>query len=107
MTQYCDSADNDCDGYIDEAGSIGEVTSYTDGDGDVELMLGSTQTLTNIDIKEPGTVEGLWNTHRADMARSGYYLSTVNALSIGDDIENYEFALYDQIFLELRLFAQQ
>ncbi len=25
------------------------------------------------------------------MTRSGYYLSTVNALSVGDDIENYEF----------------
>ena len=67
----------------------------TDGDGDLEFILGSTQTLTNIDIKETGNVTGLWNTHRADMQRSGYYLSTVNALSVGDDIENYEFALYD------------
>mgnify|MGYP000698097646 CR=1 FL=1 len=61
----------------------------------VEFILGSTQTLTNIDIKEPGTVAGLWNTHRSDMTRSGYYLSSVDALSTGDDIENYEFALYD------------
>jgi hypothetical protein len=67
----------------------------TDGDGDLEFILGSTQTLTNIDIKETGNVAGLWNTHRADMQRSGYYLSTVNALSVGDDIENYEFALYN------------
>ena len=27
------------------------------------------------------------------MARSGYYLSSVDALSIGDDIENYEFEI--------------
>jgi len=27
------------------------------------------------------------------MQRSGYYLSTVNALSVGDDIENYEFEI--------------
>ena len=67
----------------------------TDGDGDLEFILGSTQTLTNIDIKENGNIDGLWNTHRADMARSGYYLSSVDALNIGDDIENYQFLLYD------------
>ena len=67
----------------------------TDGDGDLEFILGSTQTLTNIDIKENGNIDGLWNTHRADMARSGYYLSSVDALNIGDDIENYQFLLYN------------
>ena len=65
----------------------------TDGDGDLEFILGSTQTLTNIDIKEDGNIDGLWNTHRADMTRSGYYLSSVDALSIGDDIKNYEFEI--------------
>ena len=65
----------------------------TDFDGDLEFILGSTQTLTNIDIKEPGTVEGLWNTHRANMKRTGYYLSTVEPLSISDDTQNYEFSI--------------
>ena len=67
----------------------------TDGDGDLEFILGTTQTQTNIDIKEGGLTEGLWSTHRADMTRSGYYLSSVDALSIVDDIENYEFLLYN------------
>ena len=68
----------------------------TDGDGDLEFLIGSTQTLTNIDIKEAGIASGLWNTHRADMNRSGYYLSTIDALDVSDDIiENYEFALYN------------
>ena len=67
----------------------------TDGDGDLEFVMGSTQTLTNIDIKESGSVEGLWNTHRANMQRNGYYISSIDALDISDDIiENYEFALY-------------
>ncbi len=65
----------------------------TDGDGDLEFILGSTQTLTNIDIKENGNTTGLWSTHRSDMIRSGYYLSSVDALSMGDDIENYQFSI--------------
>ena len=32
--EYCDAADNDCDGDIDEADSIGELTFYLDSDGD-------------------------------------------------------------------------
>ena len=59
--------------------------------------------LTNIDIKETGNVTGLWNTHRADMQRSGYYLSTVNALSVGDDIENYEFRIGNKFLNNLSL----
>ena len=67
----------------------------TDADGDLELIIGSTQTLTNIDIKEAGNVDGMWNTHRANMARTGYFKSTVEALSVNDGIQDYEFALYD------------
>ena len=67
----------------------------TDADGDLELIIGSTQTLTNIDIKEAGNTDGMWDTHRANMARTGYYKSTVEALSVNDGIQDYEFALYD------------
>ena len=65
----------------------------TDGDGDLELIMGSTQTLTNIDIKEAGNIDGMWSTHRANMARTGYYKSEVEALSVNDDIQDYEFAI--------------
>jgi hypothetical protein len=68
----------------------------SDNDGDLEFILGSTQTLTNIDIKEAGSTNGMWATHRADMRRSGYYLSSVDALDIFDNIiDNYDFALYN------------
>ena len=33
-----------------------------DNDGDLEFILGSTQTLLNIDIKEPGSTIGMWST---------------------------------------------
>lgn len=33
-TEICDSADNDCDGFTDEAGSVGESTFYADTDSD-------------------------------------------------------------------------
>ncbi len=33
-TETCNSVDDDCDSAIDEAGAVGEVTSYQDSDGD-------------------------------------------------------------------------
>jgi hypothetical protein len=67
----------------------------TDADGDLELLLGSTQNLTSIDIKASGTNEGYWNTHRANMQRTGHYISSVDALGIDGDIIAYEFKLYE------------
>ena len=46
----------------------------TDGDGDLEFIVGSTQTLTSIDIKESGDNTNFWNTHRANMKRNGHYV---------------------------------
>ena len=67
----------------------------SDNDGDLEFIIGSTQTLTNIDIKESGSVENLWATHRSNMKRDGYYLSNLGALDISDEIMDYEFTLYN------------
>jgi len=67
----------------------------TDSDNDLELILGSTQTLTSIDIKASGINDGLWNTHRANMKRNGYFVSSEDALGINDDNYNYEFKLYN------------
>ena len=75
--------------------SVSPLILDTDNDGDLEFILGSTQTLTNIDIKEPGSIEGLWNTHRANMERDGHFISNVDALNISDNNIDYEFALYN------------
>ena len=58
----------------------------TDNDGDLELIIGSTQALTNIDVKESGSVEGLWFTHRANMKRNGYFVSDESILDISNNI---------------------
>ena len=74
----------------------GTPTIYdTDDDGDLEILIGSTQTLVNIDIKESGSADGYWNTHRSNMQRNGYFISTMDALDISDQIMDYEFALYN------------
>ena len=74
----------------------GTPTIYdTDNDGDLEILIGSTQTLVNIDIKESGSADGYWNTHRSNMQRNGHFISTMDALDISDEIINYEFALYN------------
>ena len=66
-----------------------------DNDGDLEFILGSTQTLINIDIKEPGSTIGMWSTHRSNMKRDGYFISNLDALDIIDENINYNFALYN------------
>ena len=74
----------------------GSPTIYdTDNDGDLEILIGSTQTLVNIDIKENGSADGYWNTHRSNMQRNGHFISTMDALDISDEIMDYEFALYN------------
>ena len=64
----------------------------TDSDNDLELILGSTQNLVSIDIKETGTISGLWNTHRSNMNRSGYFESE-SILNLSDDIISKEFSI--------------
>ena len=44
-----------------------------DGDGDVEIFTGSTNTLIVTDIKSEGSVAGYWNTYRGNDKRTGYY----------------------------------
>ena len=64
----------------------------TDLDGDLELIVGSTQNLVSIDLKESSTSSDLWNTHRSNMNRSGYFKSQT-LLSIIDDGNVDEFSI--------------
>ena len=43
-----------------------------DGDGDLEIFTGTTNTLVVTDIKSSGSVDGLWHTFRGNEARTGY-----------------------------------
>ena len=73
----------------------GTPTIYdTDNDGDLEIIVGSTQSLVSIDIKESGSADGYWNTHRSNMQRNGHFISNLDALDVYDQIIDYEFALY-------------
>ena len=65
----------------------------TDNDGDIELIIGSTQTLTNIDVKEAGSNAGYWNTFRSSMNRDGYFLSQYDALSVDENNIEKTFAI--------------
>ena len=53
-------------------------------DGDLEILIGSTQTLVCIDVKESGSSVGFWNTHRSNMKRDGYFVSMYNNDNIID-----------------------
>ena len=64
----------------------------TDLDGDLELIIGSTQNLVSIDLKESSASSDLWNTHRSNMNRSGYFKSQT-LLSIIDDGNVDEFSI--------------
>ena len=44
-----------------------------DGDGDLEIFTGSTNTLVVTDMKSEGSVDGYWNTYRGNDMRTGYY----------------------------------
>ena len=44
-----------------------------DGDGDLEIFTGSTNTLVVTDMKSEGSVDGYWNTYRGNDKRTGYY----------------------------------
>ena len=44
-----------------------------DGDGDLEIFTGSTNTLVVTDIKTEGNSENYWSTYRGNMKRTGYY----------------------------------
>tara|TARA_Y100001936_G_scaffold142008_1_gene138521 strand:- start:6132 stop:8279 length:2148 start_codon:yes stop_codon:yes gene_type:complete len=68
------------------------VVLDTDNDGDLEFIIGSTQNLVNIDIKEEGVVDNLWSTHRSNMKRNGYYISET-ALEIVGDISDRTFSI--------------
>ena len=74
----------------------GSPTIYDlDNDGDLEILIGSTQSLVSIDIKESGSADGYWSTHRSNMQRNGHFISNLDALDISDEIMDYEFALYN------------
>ena len=79
----------------------GSPTIYdTDNDGDLEILIGSTQTLVNIDIKESGSADGYWNTHRSNMQRNGYYIATMDMNGVlGDLNSDGEVNIFDIIVL--------
>jgi len=54
----------------------------TDGDGDLEILMGTSNSLVNVDIKTAGDSDGFWNMHRGNLHRTGY----VNFTSGGGDI---------------------
>lgn len=65
----------------------------TDQDNDLEFIIGSTQNLVNIDLKETSSSDGMWNTHRSNMKRTGYYESQQILEIVDNDIVNREFSI--------------
>jgi hypothetical protein len=49
-----------------------------DGDGDLEIIAGSVNSLVSIDVKSAGSSSGYWNMYRGNVERTGYY-------TMGDD----------------------
>ena len=47
------------------------IVKDTDGDGDLEILMGTSNTLVNVDVKTSGTSEGFWNMHRGNLHRTG------------------------------------
>ena len=44
-----------------------------DGDGDLEILAGSVNSLVSIDVKSSGSSSGYWNMYRGNAQRTGYY----------------------------------
>ena len=44
-----------------------------DGDGDLEILAGSVNSLVALDIKSSGSSSGYWNMYRGNAQRTGYY----------------------------------
>ena len=62
-------------------------------DNDLEFIIGSTQNLVNIDLKETSSSDGMWNTHRSNMKRTGYYESQQILEIVDNDIIDREFSI--------------
>ena len=67
-------------------GFISSPTVYDiDNDSDIEIIIGTTQNLSVIDLKETTTSEqNFWNTYQGDEHRSGVYISNNSNILIGD-----------------------
>ena len=48
----------------------------TDGDGDLEILMGTSNSLVNVDVKTAGTSDDFWSMHRGNLYRTGYYVFT-------------------------------
>ncbi len=58
----------------------------TDNDGDLEVLVGSSSSLVNIDIKTTGSSNGYWNLYRGNLHRTGFYqVSTGGSTTIQAD----------------------
>ena len=44
-----------------------------DGDGDLEILAGSVNSLVSIDVKSSGSSSGYWSMYRGNAQRTGYY----------------------------------
>ena len=49
-----------------------------DGDGDLEILAGSVNSLVSIDVKSPGSSNGYWSMYRGNNQRTGYSDGTGN-----------------------------
>ena len=53
--------------------TAGPLIMDMDGDGDVEILGGSVNSLVSIDIKSNSSSDGYWNMYRGDNHRTGFY----------------------------------